>query len=42
MRLKSEAFNIFKKFKVLGDKQTDYCIKMLRSNRREYNSKEFY
>ena len=37
MRQKSEVFSIFKKFKILVEKQSGYFIKMLRSDRgKEY------
>ena len=40
LEAKSKVFNIFEKFEVLVEKQTGYCIMMLRSDRgKEYTSK---
>ena len=42
IKQKSEVFNIFKKFKLLSEKQSDEVIKVLRTDGGgEYNSHEF-
>ena len=42
IKLKSEVFNIFKKFKLSSEKQSNKVIKVLRTNGGgEYNSHEF-
>jgi transposase InsO family protein len=42
IKLKNEAFDIFRKFKVLVEKESDKAIKLLRTNSGgEYTSKEF-